>query len=400
MPRTCEDGECGVYPDGCGGTIRCGDESCCTPRSCEHASLENRCGEFDDRCGGTVTCSCADSEASCYLGECCTPRSCEESGQCGVTLSNGCGGTISCECPDGQTCYQGECCEPMDCSDFQGPGCASIPDGCGGTIACGCDEGERCYENSCCAPTSCGTGAAGDVCGVVSDGCGSTNSCSCNGLPCIAGHCCQAQSCSEQERDHRCGPATDGCGLSTWCGCGINTAIRVAQRAACGDACADTLEALRDCTASAALETLEQTAGWNFSAALSSSLCTASYGFSPNWTMCHNGFQLDAQGFIYLGAGTHCFSITGNGSNSCGSLYFVSAPDSFTGWDALPDDTEAAAVTGGSAACFTLNSADYYPIRWHYTQDAGFQDFHVNYCAGGPTGCSPLQSSMLRPALP
>jgi hypothetical protein len=400
-PRACEDGECGVFADGCGGTVRCGDEDCCTPRTCEHPSLENRCGDFDDRCGGSVTCSCGDPDARCYLGECCMPLGCDEIEACGVAVSDGCGGVVNCGCDRGATCYHGECCTPLDCSSWVGPGCGLLDDGCGGSVSCGCAPGQTCNGGTCCNASACPAGNAGDACGALSDGCGGTQNCGCAALPCYGGTCCVAQSCDEQGLQDRCGPATDGCGTANlWCGCGMNAAIRVEQRNACGQSCGATLDAVRACETGAALEVLEQTAGWNFSSSFSSNLCNASYGFSPNWTSCHTGFQLDAQGFIYLGAGTHCFSVTAGGLNTCGALYFVSDPATFPGWDALPGSTAATVVSGNAAVCFTLASADYYPIRWHYSQSNAFSSFTVNYCPDSAANCAPLPSSMLRPALP
>jgi hypothetical protein len=401
-PRVCAAGECGVFPDGCGGAIRCGDQSCCTPRTCGHPSLENRCGSYDDRCGGSISCVCTDANTRCHIGECCAPKTCAELDRCGVGISDGCGFTVSCTCDPGEVCRAGTCCTPLDCSAWVGPGCGSMDDGCGGTVDCGCATGQRCQTGTCCTPTACGAGAAGDPCGsAVSDGCGGTLSCGCmGGLSCYSNQCCAAQSCTAQGLDERCGPATNGCGLSQWCGCGQNLAIRVAQRNACGSSCADTLGELRTCTSAAALEVLDQTGGWDFGGSLSTDLCNANYGFSPNWTQCHNNFQVDAQGFIYLTAGTHCFSITGSTSNACGSLYFVSAPATFPGWDALPASTAATVVTGASPVCFNLAATDYYPIRWHYTQSGILQSFHVNHCPGGTGNCAPLSSSLLRPALP
>jgi hypothetical protein len=402
-PRVCASDECGVFADGCGGTVRCGAASCCTPRTCDHPSLSDRCGDFDDRCGGSVTCACADSHATCYLGACCTPNACDGT-SCGVPISNGCGGVATCSCASGKRCYQAHCCQPLDCSAWVGPGCSEMSDGCGGMLSCGCTTGQRCQNGSCCTAVGCAAGIEHDACGSeVGDGCGGTQICSCaSGLSCYQTHCCASKTCSEQSLDHRCGPNTDGCGVSgLWCGCGTTTTIHVARRGACGHACADTLTKVAACTASAALEVLDQSAGWDFPQTLSSSACNASYGFSPAFSGCSGtGFQLDAQGFIYLDVGTQCFSITGRKQNSCGALYFVSTPDSFTGWDALPGSTAATLVSGHAPVCFDITKADYYPIRWHYTQDAGLEDFHVNYCAGGPTGCVPIPSSMLRPALP
>ncbi|HEX2676923.1 MAG TPA: hypothetical protein VHM19_09795, partial [Polyangiales bacterium] len=217
-------------------------------------------------------------------------------------------------------------------------------------------------------------------------------------LGCINGHCCQSQTCTERGFDQRCGPTDDTCGNALWCGCGQSNGMRVEQRNACGHACADTLTKVNTCNTNAALETLDQTAGWDFGASVSRSICNGSYGFSPNWTNCHNDFEIDAQGFVHLAAGTHCFSITGSKTSACGALYFVSTPGTFTGWSNLAGTTAANVVTGNSPVCFTLAADDYYPIRWVYTQDNWLNDFHVNYCAGGPTGCSPIPSSMLYPA--
>jgi hypothetical protein len=403
-PRKCKADECGVISDGCGATLRCGDESCCKPRSCEHPSLAQRCGDFDDRCGGGVTCACSDPDAQCYLGECCVPKTCQElGGGCGSVLSNGCGGTLSCACSGGETCYQGQCCTPLtDCSTWVGPGCGQLDNGCGGSFACGCSAGQQCNGGTCCTPTGCPAGNAGDACGAtVSNGCGGTQSCGCaGGVACTAGTCCAPQTCSEQGLDHRCGTRSDGCSASLWCGCGQSSGMRVTRRANCGSSCADTLAAVNDCTAGAAIETLEQTAGWDFSTGFVTDPCNATFGFSPNWSVgcASGGFQVDAQGFVFLDVGTHCFSITGD--SSCGSLYFVTTPDTFTGWENLPESTVADAVTGGSVACFDITVGDYYPLRWHYTQTSWLADFHVNYCPGGAGNCAPLPSYMPFPALP
>ncbi len=49
--NTCEPGDCGPTPDGCGGMMDCGD--CCTTRRfCQPGD----CGLTDDGCGGLMTC--------------------------------------------------------------------------------------------------------------------------------------------------------------------------------------------------------------------------------------------------------------------------------------------------------------------------------------------------------
>ncbi len=401
MPRTCEPDECGVRSDGCGGSLRCGDETCCTPRACDHPSLANRCGAFDDRCGGTVTCSCADENATCFLGECCQPEVCDEDDPCGTPMADGCGGTRTCGCAEGQRCHQQQCCAPLDCTSFTGPGCDTISDGCGGTLDCGCDNGESCIENTCCTPQACGARGPGDSCGNVDNGCGGTIQCTCdNGLSCIGGSCCMPTDCAGLGRSHQCGPASS-CGQNLWCGCSAEEGMRVSQRNACGSTCEATLAQVDTCTSNAARETLNQTAGWSFPTSFSSSICNGSYGFTPSFTDCHNGFHLDAQGFIELGAGTHCFSITGNRWGSCGSLFFVSNAAAFTGWDTMPDNTAALVVSGDAPACVTLSIGGYFPLRWTYSQTGGLADFHVNYCTGADSStCSPIPSAMLHPTLP
>lgn len=177
--------------------------------------------------------------------------------------------------------------------------------------------------------------------------------------------------------------------------------MRVAQRNACGSSCASTLEDVRACTSNAPREVLNQTGGWDFATSFSSSICNASYGFTPAFTDCHNGFQLDARGFIELTAGTHCFSITGNRFGSCGALYFVTDRAAFAGWDALPDATAALVNSGNSPTCVTLASAGNYPIRWVYTQTGAFADFHVNLCtSNNSNSCSPIPSALLHPERP
>lgn len=401
-PKVCKKNECGVFSDGCGGTIRCGDQSCCTPRTCAHPSLQDRCGDFDDRCGGSVSCACGDQSAVCYLAQCCQPASCTASSQCGVPESDGCGGTLDCKCSVGKTCYQKQCCTLNDCSSWTGPGCGVIDDGCGGQKTCGCTGGQMCKNAACCTQVGCPAGNPGDTCGAsVSDSCGGTLDCGCSGSQsCYQNACCQGKSCSDAALHLRCGPNSDGCGTSLWCGCAQTNGMHVTLRGACGSACADTITKLQACMAAVASEVLDQTAGWDFAQVLSTSPCNAGYGFSPNWSQCPNGFSLDAQGYIQLDVGTHCFSVTGTKSKSCGALYFVSDPASFTGWDTLAGSVSATVVSGATPVCFNITTADYYPIRWFYTQSAWFEAFHVNHCAGGPTGCTAIPSSLLYPALP
>ena len=93
-PLTCQPGECGSPPDGCGGTLDCGG-----------------CGAGQTCCGGT----CADLES--------------DAAHCGT-----CGHA----CPTGQVCCSGACIEP----------CFEAPGGC-------CPTGEACCGINCCATGNC-----------------------------------------------------------------------------------------------------------------------------------------------------------------------------------------------------------------------------------------------------
>ncbi|MBI5547293.1 MAG: hypothetical protein HY901_25710, partial [Deltaproteobacteria bacterium] len=86
-PTTCQasGAECGLVPDGCGGTLMCG--LCGAPQSCGGGGVPNVCG--------------------------CTPKSCTEQGkQCG-TITDGCGAPLVCpSCADGATCGAESLCGP------------------------------------------------------------------------------------------------------------------------------------------------------------------------------------------------------------------------------------------------------------------------------------------------
>ena len=92
----------------------CNTQVCCTPTKTSCAPLE--CGLFPDGCGGTINCGackgCVPTKTSCIGAD------------CGV-LPNGCpGGTITCP----------PCCVPITCAPTD---CGLIFDGCSATIDCG-----------------------------------------------------------------------------------------------------------------------------------------------------------------------------------------------------------------------------------------------------------------------
>ncbi len=160
---------CGVFSDGCGGTIDCGacssPNSCggagtvgvcgCTPMTC--ASQGFSCGSVPDGCGGTLNCGTCPSGQVCNIynqcGAPCTPSTCAQVGaNCGQT-GDGCGGIIDCgTCPAGQTCNSIICvpsCTPATCQSL-GYNCGTAYDGCGGTLNCGnCSHHQSCNHNVC-----------------------------------------------------------------------------------------------------------------------------------------------------------------------------------------------------------------------------------------------------------
>lgn len=184
-------GQCGSFPDGCGGSISCTTcsagqscntktKSCCTPNSCPTSQPAGAtCGGLDNGCGGTMDCtsSCAPG-LTCHGSKCCQPTfTCDATptvgSTCGSNISNGCG-TTSCSCgTSGLKCHNGKCCEPKTTCDAAQQ-CGTISNGCGGTISCGsCPSGAgnenfTCKGNTCeCVPDTCRgrTGPQPDRCG-------------------------------------------------------------------------------------------------------------------------------------------------------------------------------------------------------------------------------------------
>ena len=273
-PRECpSDGSCGVFPDGCGGTLDCGcdaGEACvggecvaagCVPTTCEAEGVV--CATISDGCGRSLTCDCPACEplskreacdtVSCgtasdgcsgvyFCSECpegCVPaRACPPELDCGF-ISDGCDGTLDCgDCADGEKCgahSPNVCstpeCQPLDCDDL-GAQCGLIGDGCGGSRNCGpCPSGQACVvaggvPNQCqgCQPQTCGE--VGAECGLIGDGCGASIDCgpcpdgqTCGAEApnrCGSGPLCPARSCADA--DAECGVIGDGCGGTVDCG--------------------------------------------------------------------------------------------------------------------------------------------------------------------------------------
>lgn len=249
-PKSCLEfgAQCGLVPDGCGGTVDCGKcpsgQNCggagpyhcglseCIPKTC--MQLNASCGLVPDQCGDTLSCGECLYPETCGGGalpnQCsCTPGTCVSLGaQCGVVL-DGCGGLLECgNCPPGKICggeKANQCgdapCEPLTCKEV-GADCGMHPDGCDGVLNCGtCSAPQTCGgggdPKACgCTPTTCG--AQGAKCGSLSDGCGGTLSCgACTYGSCQSNQCvCTPTTCVGQGA--QCGTISDGCGGSLACG--------------------------------------------------------------------------------------------------------------------------------------------------------------------------------------
>jgi len=220
----CGDGSCDVVlgedcgtclPDcGCGEFEKCFEGSCCAPDDCQ--TLNAECGMWPDGCGGSFDCgSCTElSNSFCSVeGTCdCMPDCAEK--QCG---DDDCGGDCGKCLGEQQECYNHKCvCMPA-CADKQ---CG--PDGCGNY--CGwCEWYETCTDGACtCAPDcvgrECGFDGCWGSCGECGpwEKCGLEGTCICSSQIECAGACCPIDSvCWENQC---CVPTclaeggADGCG--------------------------------------------------------------------------------------------------------------------------------------------------------------------------------------------
>ncbi|MBA2663173.1 MAG: carboxypeptidase regulatory-like domain-containing protein [Bradymonadaceae bacterium] len=252
-PFTCSElgAECGMLPDGCGGTITC--EGCDDPEVCGGGGVANmceclelscadhngaKCGTVSNGCGGTIACGdCAGNTVCGGNGtpnQCACPAlTCESHGaNCG-SVSDGCGATLNCgSCAPGQICGGGgvanQCgdnCESLSCADHNAE-CGQVSNGCGGVIpSCGTClvPGTQCNANKRCECTKLTCLDHGAQCGTVSDGCGGTLECN----TCPIGSVCGGPGepnkcvCSPLNCDDHfalCGAVDDGCGTTLQCG--------------------------------------------------------------------------------------------------------------------------------------------------------------------------------------
>ncbi len=200
-PLDCDDldADCGPIADGCGGIVECGDcddgagcgilepNTCtpfadlCVPQEEEEACEDKECGLVGDGCGGSYDCGqCGDGEAcgvakrfQCdeaitWLGDAsspgCRPQTAEAAcagKECGITF-DGCGT------------------EEKNTFD-----CAEISGGCDGGEFCGLTAAFQCDappEPTCDAAESCAE--LGWECGMAVDDCGTLFDCAAEGLTC------------------------------------------------------------------------------------------------------------------------------------------------------------------------------------------------------------------------
>ncbi|HTV20242.1 MAG TPA: hypothetical protein VMG12_16270, partial [Polyangiaceae bacterium] len=273
-PLQCDSTQCGVLPNGCGGTMDCAgcpsgqvcdDHLCrveCVKTTCEAEGVA--CSTIADGCGGVIECDCnvCTPATTCptgvcgyqsdgcadviYCGDCpdnCVPQTACPAGVCG-TIGNGCDGTINCPaCPTGEVCGAAganECgppaCRPLECYeliDRFGIQCGVVGNGCGQTVNCGtCPPGQICtvvngQPNRCagCVPKTQQQACAGLECGAVGDGCGGTLDCGtcpsgeyCGSVSpnmCDPGPQCTPQACPASAQ---CGVMGNGCGGTVNCG--------------------------------------------------------------------------------------------------------------------------------------------------------------------------------------
>lgn len=309
-PPECEplecpgDNTCGVFADGCGGTLDCGcsDGEACVNGTCQDVDcVPDTCGDLtcttiSDGCGGMIECECpicepTDKDEACEgmcgfvsngcdgvhaCDEACPPEcepltACPPELDCGV-ISDGCNATLFCgECELPEVCggagSHNVCgvpeCEPLTCESL-GAQCGYIGDGCGGSDYCGdCQAGQVCttvdgVPNQCdgCVPLTCAD--VGAECGVIGDGCGGTVECgSCPGgkvcgaqspNQCGDGPSCTPRTCADAGAE--CGVIGDGCGGTVTCPacpagkvCGIDAPFQCGDPPPCVKATCESLDA-------------------------------------------------------------------------------------------------------------------------------------------------------------
>lgn len=297
--------ECGVFNNGCKGTITkacpaydsgrpgiCrGDGTCCEKNAC----AANTCGsKLGDGCGGnTLDCPCGNngvsngvcsSNADGVAGTCCFPESTglpKYIGKCGYNLDLTCGVTANLPCADGRDACRdgsgnvvadnvlGTCCPPPSCNGV-----------CNTTVVAACGTPRDCSDTSCgsgrrCTRSGGADAGAGTCCSVPScnGACNTTvtssedpvcdRACSCNSNQVclgnddagvadpdggVAGTCCTKPSCGSGN-SQKCNTTVSACGIDLSCGgcpsthqCVNNTCTRIKNCGDYGSACGKDLD--------------------------------------------------------------------------------------------------------------------------------------------------------------
>jgi hypothetical protein len=230
---SCEPGDCGKVPDGCGKFLECdecGDGEVCglfepnkcgmpKPDECKPKSSNQvcagKCGAVSDGCSDVIVCTSANGGESCTGADQCIDSKCTNTAPtctaltcaqkmhtCGVD-GDGCSGSLDCgtcgmnqRCaysPQGNACeaYTAPSCVPTPATTACAGTCGIVGDGCGNQIRCEDDDATKCPMNTTCGgggtPGVCGSGttctqvpvatACTGKCGDQSDGCGGIYTC-------------------------------------------------------------------------------------------------------------------------------------------------------------------------------------------------------------------------------
>jgi len=135
VPATCQPGQCGILPNGCGGNLDCG--GCTLPQTCGGGGQAGVCG-------------CTPQPDANF----CTPGICNRP-------TNNCGQTVVCGCTDRQTCSDGTCCGAIyqSCDPANDDCCnasvckavdgANVCCGVSGVSPCNASTAARCCSGAC-----------------------------------------------------------------------------------------------------------------------------------------------------------------------------------------------------------------------------------------------------------
>jgi len=188
--------------------------------------------------------------------------------------------------------------------------------------------------------------------------------------------------------------------VASACGAAVARAPACAWHSAApaGNSCADTLDKVRACTANTPPKcSIRRGLGLRLSFSAGPVACQLR--LCSKLELVSRGVQLDAQGLHSARCGHALLFDHGRKLNSCGALYFrcnnrTAFPAGTTCWQPA-----ATVISGQRAGCFTLPSSTT-TDSLHYNTIGGAGGFPRQPLRGGPTGCTPISSSMLLPALP